>query len=152
MSLLPDQAGRMVERLRRVGELREEARTDPLTGLCNRRAFLEALDRSLGHQAGVDVLVAFAALQASVRDGDCAARYGGEEFALVLPSATSADMDTAANVVISRLRSLWDGPVTFSVGIAVRRLGDSPSTTLARADEAVYAAKAAGRNTQVVAA
>ncbi len=173
VSLLSDQAGTLLERLRRVGALRAEARTDPLTSLSNRRAFLEALDRlrpggavvfldldhfkalndTLGHQAGDDVLVDFAAaLRASVRDVDCAARYGGEEFALVLPSAASVDMGPAAEVVVSRLRSLWTGPVTFSVGIAVHRVGDSAATTLARADAAVYEAKAAGRNTQVVAA
>lgn len=173
VALLADQAGRLLERLRRVDELREEARTDPLTGLANRRSFLEALDRlrpggavvfvdldhfkalndSQGHQAGDAVLVDFAvALRATVRDSDCAARYGGEEFALVMPSADSVDMGPAADNLVSRLRSLWKGPVTFSVGIAIHRAGDSPATTLARADAAVYEAKAAGRNTQVVAA
>ena len=172
VSLLSDQAGTLLERLRRVGALRQEARTDPLTGLSNRRAFLEALDRlrpggavvfldldhfkalndSRGHQAGDTVLVDFArALRASVRDGDCAARYGGEEFAVVLPSAASVDMGPAAAVVVDRLRAAWDGPVTFSVGIAVHRTGDAASLTLARADAAVYQAKAAGRNTLVVA-
>ena len=172
VSLLSDQAGILLERLRRVGALRQEARTDPLTGLSNRRVFLEALDRlrpggavvfldldhfkalndSRGHQAGDEVLIDFArALRASVRDGDCAARYGGEEFALVLPSAASVDMGPAAAVVIERLRAAWNGPVTFSVGIAVHRPGDAASLTLARADAAVYQAKAAGRNTLVVA-
>ncbi len=172
VSLLSDQAGTLLERLRNVGELRQLARTDPLTGLSNRRAFLEALDRlrpggavvfldldhfkalndSRGHQAGDEVLQEFAlALRRSVRDGDCAARYGGEEFALVLPSAAAVDMGPAAEVVVARLRAAWAGPVTFSVGIAVHRPGDAPSTTLARADAAVYEAKAAGRNTLVVA-
>jgi diguanylate cyclase (GGDEF)-like protein len=172
VSLLSDQAGTLLERLRDVGVLRQQARTDALTGLANRRAFLDALDRlrpggavvfldldhfkklndTAGHQAGDEVLTAFAkALRASVRDGDCAARYGGEEFALVLPSAASVDMSEAAEVVVHRLREKWDGPVTFSVGIAVHRLGDAPSTTLARADAAVYEAKANGRNTLVVA-
>jgi diguanylate cyclase (GGDEF)-like protein len=172
VSLLSDQAGTLLERLRNVGLLRQQARTDALTGLANRRAFLDALDRlrpggavvfldldhfkllndSRGHQAGDVVLTDFAAaLRASVRDGDCAARYGGEEFALVLPSAASVDMSQAAQVVVDRLRARWAGPVTFSVGIAVHRQGDAPSTTLARADAAVYEAKAAGRNTLVFA-
>ncbi len=172
LSLLSEQAGQLLERLRRVGALRTEARTDALTGLANRRVFLEALDRlrpgaavvfldldhfkqlndSQGHQAGDEALVGFAAaLRSCVRDGDCAARYGGEEFALVLPSAASVDMGPAAAVVVARLREAWAGPVTFSVGIAVHRAGDAPSTTLARADAALYEAKAAGRNTLVVA-
>ena len=173
VSLLSDQAGTLLERLRNVGALRQQVRTDPLTGLANRRAFLESLDRlrpggvvvfldldhfkalndTQGHQAGDAVLQQFArALRKAVRDDDCAARYGGEEFALVLPSAASVDMAPAAQVVVERLRGLWDGPVTFSVGIAVHRAGDAPSTTLARADEALYEAKANGRNTLVVAA
>ena len=173
VSLLSDQAGTLLERLRNVGALRQQVRTDPLTGLANRRAFLDALDRlrpggavvfldldhfkalndTQGHQAGDLVLTRFAAaLRKAVRDDDCAARYGGEEFALVLPSAASVDMGPAAQVIVSRLRDLWDGPVTFSVGVAVHRAGDAPSTTLARADAAVYEAKAAGRNTLVVAA
>ncbi|MGZ6825723.1 MAG: diguanylate cyclase domain-containing protein [Mycobacteriales bacterium] len=172
VSLLSDQAGGLLERLRRVGVLQHQARTDALTGLANRRAFLDALDRlrpggavvfldldhfkrlndSLGHQAGDVVLSSFAkALRTSVRDGDCAARYGGEEFALVLPGPGSVDMAQAAQAVVDRLREAWDGPVTFSVGIAVHRTGDAPSTTLARADAAVYEAKASGRNTLVFA-
>ncbi|MGZ6793670.1 MAG: GGDEF domain-containing protein, partial [Mycobacteriales bacterium] len=103
-------------------------------------------------QAGDVVLSSFAkALRMSVRDGDCAARYGGEEFALVLPGPGSVDMAQAAQAVVDRLREAWDGPVTFSVGIAVHRTGDAPSTTLARADAAVYEAKASGRNTLVFA-
>ena len=172
VSLLSDQAGNLLERLRNVGVLQQQARTDALTGLANRRAFLDALDRlrpggavvfldldhfkrlndTHGHQAGDEVLLSFAkALRASVRDGDCAARYGGEEFAVVLPSAASADMSGAAEVVVHRLKANWAGPVTFSVGIAIHRLGDAPSTTLARADAAVYEAKANGRDTLVFA-
>lgn len=172
VSMLSDQAGTLLERLRSVGRLQLQATTDPLTGLANRRTFLDALDRlrpggavlfvdldhfkalndSFGHQRGDEVLTAFADdLRRSVRDGDCAARYGGEEFAIVLPGAASVDMGPAAHVVVERLRSRWTGPVTFSVGIAVHRAGDAPSTTLARADAAVYEAKANGRDTLVVA-
>ncbi|MCW2667081.1 MAG: diguanylate cyclase [Frankiales bacterium] len=172
VGVLSTQAGAVLQRLRSVGRLRVQATTDPLTGLANRRVFLDAMDRlrpggavifidldhfkrlndSQGHAAGDEVLGAFgAALRASVRDGDCAARYGGEEFALVLPSAASVDMTHAARVVVDRLRARWTGPVTFSVGIATHQAGDPPSVTLARADDAVYEAKARGRNTLVVA-
>ncbi|MCU1693596.1 MAG: diguanylate cyclase [Frankiales bacterium] len=172
VSLLSHQAGALLERLRSVGRLEVQASTDALTGLANRRVFLEALDRlrpggavvfldldhfkrlndTEGHAAGDAVLVAFGkALRSCVREGDCAARYGGEEFALVLPSAASVDMTGAAQVVVQRLLEKWDGPVTFSVGIATHRQGDAPSTTLARADAAVYEAKARGRDTVVLA-
>ncbi len=172
LALLSEQAGRLLERLRRVGALAVEARTDSLTGLANRRAFLECLDRlrpggavvffdldhfkdlndSQGHQAGDAALASFAvALRSCIREGDCAARYGGEEFALVLPSVGGADLTAIAEATVARIRENWAGPVTFSVGIAVHRVGDAPSTTLARADAAVYEAKAAGRNTLIVA-
>jgi diguanylate cyclase (GGDEF)-like protein len=110
------------------------------------------LNDTQGHAAGDRVLVDFArTLRASVRDGDCAARYGGEEFALVLPGAASVDMTAAAQTVVQRLLERWTGPVTFSVGIATHRPGDAPATTLARADDAVYQAKARGRATVVLA-
>lgn len=167
VSLLSSSASTLLERLRSVGQLQQQARTDALTGLPNRRVFLEALDRlrpggavlfldldhfkalndTLGHAAGDDVLRAFGAvLRRSVRDGDCAARYGGEEFAIVLPGDGETDLRTTAEHVVARIRERWDGPTTFSVGVAVHRAGDPPATTLARADEAVYAAKAAGRD------
>ncbi len=69
----------------------------------------------------------------------------------MLPSAASVDMTGAAQVVVQRLLDRWAGPVTFSVGIATHRAGDAPSTTLARADAAVYEAKARGRDTVVLA-
>ncbi|MEO6204730.1 MAG: sensor domain-containing diguanylate cyclase [Mycobacteriales bacterium] len=172
LALLSEQAGRLLERLRRVGALAVEARTDSLTGLANRRAFLECLDRlrpggavvffdldhfkhlndTQGHQAGDAALAGFAvALRSCIREGDCAARYGGEEFALVLPSVGGIDLTAIAEATVARIRDCWAGPVTFSVGIAIHRTGDAPSTTLARADAAVYEAKAAGRNTLIVA-
>ncbi len=172
VAMLSEQAGSLLERLRSVGVLRHQVHTDPLTGLSNRRVFLDALGQlrpggavvfldldhfkalndTQGHLAGDAVLQQFAvALQASVRDGDCAARYGGEEFALVLPCTEGLDMGASAQLVVERLWQAWQGPVTFSAGIAVHRAGDAPSTTLARADAAVYEAKAAGRNTLVVA-
>lgn len=58
-------------------------------------------------------------------------------------------MTGAAPVVVAHLLGRWDGPVTFSVGIATHRAGDAPS--LARADAAVCEAMARGRATVVLA-
>ena len=94
-------------------------------------------------------------LQAGARGSDLVARYGGEEFVLWLPDA---DAEAAARIAervhkcARRVRSLA-GPVTVSVGLAcaVHQTGaDFLARLLKRSDEAVYRAKALGRNCTVV--
>lgn len=111
-----------------------------------------------GHQAGDDCLRAVAAtLAGSVRRaGELAARYGGEEFAILLPGS---DVDTAMGLA-EKARSLIVGlglthaarpdgsHVTISAGAATlgpAQPGD-PATLIGAADQALYRAKAAGRN------
>jgi len=87
-----------------------------------------------------------------VRDGDVAARYGGEEFALLLDRVDARQ----AVEVSERLRAetaaqpwgqIVDGlAVTISLGVAMRQAGDSAEALLGRADDCLYAAKAAGRD------
>ncbi|MCX7646115.1 MAG: GGDEF domain-containing protein [Rhodobacteraceae bacterium] len=155
----------------------EQALTDALTGLRNRRALEEALGRliasgqrfglmhldldrfkavndSLGHAAGDAVLGAVArALRAEVREEDIAARVGGDEFVLLFPGVTdTARLERLARRIIARIEE----PVPFgaqlcrvsaSVGVTVssayRR--PEPERMLRDADEALYAAKRAGR-------
>jgi diguanylate cyclase (GGDEF)-like protein len=84
-------------------------------------------------------------IRATLRKLDYAARYGGEEFALVLPGTSTAQ----AAALLSRLRRRWailHPEVTFSAGVATCLDGIPVSGTLAEADQAMYAAKAAGRN------
>ncbi len=122
-----------------------------------------------GHLVGDEVLRALARILTDVvRRSDLVARYGGEEFALLLPDTESG----AAEVLAERLRSRLDEHVfgddlpegarhvTASIGVATWHAdsrSDAPGTPdaaralLARADEALYAAKAAGRNRVVVA-
>lgn len=147
----------------RVGRLAESASTDELTGLPNRRMLERSLGRltdadavilldldhfktindTLGHAAGDDVLREFGrVLLATVRARDTVGRYGGEEFLVVLPAHADP------HAFLSRLRDRWVAvrlhPITFSAGIAMSS-GD-PAVVMTHADEALYRAKAAGRD------
>ncbi len=109
------------------------------------------LNDTYGHAAGDRVLVLVARqLELCSRASDQVARYGGEEFVLVLPQS---DLETAA-VLANRIRKALQGieleriheTVTASFGVAQRKKGESAVQLLKRADDALYEAKAAGRN------
>jgi diguanylate cyclase (GGDEF)-like protein len=117
----------------------------------------KAVNDAHGHAAGDEVLRTYAAtVQAAMRDTDIFGRYGGEEFLLIL----TATAPGAARVPLERIGAGlaacdWQriAPglrVTQSVGIAGYRAGESVAQLLKRADEALYAAKGAGRNRIVV--
>jgi diguanylate cyclase (GGDEF)-like protein len=130
------------------------ART-PLTVLtCDIDRFKEVNDRC-GHAAGDQVLHRVGeALRTGRRREDVVARVGGDEFALLFPG-----MDGTAAVRVAERAAAALGviagqlpmPVTLSIGAAELRPGDTPQALLARADQAMYAAKQAGRD-RVVAA
>ncbi len=109
-----------------------------------------------GHEAGSAALRSVAqVLAGNLPEADIAARYGGEEFALILPSTPKRD----ALVVAERIRAAIeqhefpheedqpDGTLTVSMGVATFP-GDARESAelLRRADRALYAAKAAGKN------
>lgn len=106
-----------------------------------------------GHLAGDQVLAAIGkALRTAVRREDAVARYGGEEFAVLLPS-TSLDQaalvaqkvrEAVARVVVNRNNQ--DIAVTVSGGLAMIEPNERVESLIQRADSALYAAKAAGRN------
>lgn len=106
-----------------------------------------------GHQAGDEVLRKVAAsLTETCREMDIPCRYGGEEFAIILPATPSRD----ATGLVERLRKgiesmtvEFEGKslnVTASFGLAQITAEDNEQSLLKRADEALYAAKDAGRN------
>ncbi len=109
-----------------------------------------------GHQAGDVCLREVAQLMMrSVRsEADLAARYGGEEFVLLLPDADSQSaaavarrlQDGLAELQLEHLASDVASRVTISQGIATLEGGESGEQLLARADQALYMAKAGGRN------
>jgi len=111
-----------------------------------------------GHAAGDRALQAFAGtVRASLRDTDVLARWGGEEFVLMLTDS-SADQ---ARELLERIRqavqaleiahSAGSLQLTVSIGLAQHLPGDTVEHTLERADQALYRAKALGRNRVVVA-
>ena len=115
----------------------------------------KAVNDTHGHAAGDLVLQSFAdTVRRNVRDTDVLARWGGEEFVLLLCDTPAAD----AVALMERLRQAvqamqvpvpqGDGPitVTVSIGLARHTPADPLAGTLERADRALYAAKAGGRN------
>ncbi|MDP3403845.1 MAG: GGDEF domain-containing protein [Brevundimonas sp.] len=109
-----------------------------------------------GHQTGDQVLRYVASVIGRVSKAPrVAARYGGEEFAIIFPGEVAPLVEAALNSIREevgtralRRRSTNDelGAVTISAGLAQRRPGESGSSLLDRADEALYASKRTGRN------
>lgn len=105
---------------------------------------------AFGHPAGDEVLKQVAAiLQQQVRECDLAARYGGEEFMIVLPQTGSAGaMAFAERCRVAIEDTCWfNRPVTASFGVAVLNYPiQTAADLISIADEALYEAKATGRN------
>jgi diguanylate cyclase (GGDEF)-like protein len=151
-------------------ELSRRARRDPLTGVGNAGAFsdelasatreatgtadascllididhFKAVNDTYGHLAGDQLLRALTEQFSSVlRAGDGLFRIGGDEFAALLPSATPADTDVIAQRLVQAARRVR---TTVSIGTAMIHPGMAPEHVRLRADQALYAAKAAGRD------
>jgi len=166
--------------------LARQAMYDGLTGLPNRSAFDETIEREIrrmarsgqpisvilididhfksyndcfGHPAGDECLRMFAwTIEGCLRrSGEFAARFGGEEFAVLLPGSDTEGALALAETMRLAVRSIaikhahsLGGVVTFSAGVATATpgpIGEGPQKLVGIADAALYAAKAAGRNT-----
>jgi diguanylate cyclase (GGDEF)-like protein len=166
LRLIAANASAGLDRLGEIAALRREAESDPLTGLRHQVPFGERLATAVpghtaiividvdgfkqindeyGHLAGDRALLALVeALSAALRSGDELYRIGGDEFAVVLDVGGEPEAQAVGQRLLEAARSSGQ---TVSVGAAVREPGESPRETLARADQALYAAKRAGRDT-----
>jgi diguanylate cyclase (GGDEF)-like protein/PAS domain S-box-containing protein len=170
LEVLAAEAALAMQRSELLDRLAELSRTDELTGLPNRRAWEELLDREMrvarrtrlplsvvmldldffkayndqhGHQGGDRLLwLAGHLWRENLRDTDVLARWGGEEFGLLLPACDAI----SARELLDRLHDLPLDGVTFSAGIAEWDGTCSDEALIGRADAALYAAKRAGRN------
>lgn len=114
----------------------------------------KVVNDEFGHLAGDEVLRVFGNLmKSSSRGSDIYCRYGGEEFLLVLPGMTASDAVVRAEQVRVAIATNAVGfgkfqiSVTASFGVACfPRDGDSGDELIAAADQALYSAKASGRN------
>lgn len=143
---LMDRLSHEVQRSRRQGQ--------PLCLVIADLDHFKRVNDTLGHQAGDQALKVFAAtMRKTVREVDVVGRYGGEEFMLVLLDCNlEAGLKVAEKLRTAVSQALAGPPfdvlggVTVSLGVSQLREEDLPENLIARADQALYAAKEWGRN------
>lgn len=165
MELLAGQAWTCLNRLHTLARLREQASSDPLTGLRHTGPFgrriahatpgrtallaidvdgFKSVNDTYGHQAGDRLLVGLArALEGALRQGDELYRTGGDEFVAVIEVNRPEEAVRIAERLTEAARRTGR---TISVGVALPRPGEPPEHTLHRADQALYAVKRQGRD------
>jgi len=147
---------------------REEAATDGLTGLANRRAFdrelahrlrssqhrvvlalfdvdnFKSVNDTMGHPEGDRLLIAIAAmLTSSMRPGDLVARLGGDEFAVIVAGLTLGQAECRFATLVSEIGVAVHG---VSCGLSEFSAGDNAQSLYDRADGALYDAKRDGKH------
>jgi diguanylate cyclase (GGDEF)-like protein len=172
-------ASHQIVQARRLASAERTSRLDPLTGLGNRRALDEAMQRELarhiryqrtlalvivdldgfkkvndthGHAAGDRILATVGRRLGEIRGADAAFRLGGDEFAVLLPETRSDAAELVARRISRQIRDdTFPHEVTASWGIA-EATGPDPEELLAAADRELYARKRDTRPTNSEAA
>lgn len=130
----------------------ERARTPLCVGLLDIDHF-KRLNDTYGHSVGDEALIHLVrVVKEALRPTDVIARFGGEEFVIILPE-TGVEEGTKTLTRLQReltkkffLNNNEKVLITFSAGIALRQPAESADAVIARADQALYKAKEAGRN------
>ena len=171
---LASEASTTIDHTDLLRTLSDNASSDELTGLINRRGWDSLLAAEIdaarrrhtplsvaiidldhfklyndihGHRAGDRMLrEAAGSWTAALRAGDRLARWGGEEFTILLPNCTG----TAALEVVERVRSVTPGDQTCSAGIASWDGLETATSLFERMDQALYEAKTSGRDSSVL--
>lgn len=111
------------------------------------------INDSHGHHAGDEALAKLAAVvSAAIRGSDVFGRWGGEEFIVVVPQeglVSATRIAEKLRLAVAAAPLVSGVPLTISIGVSQYRDGETASDVIARADRALYAAKAAGRDRTV---
>jgi diguanylate cyclase (GGDEF)-like protein/PAS domain S-box-containing protein len=168
VAMMADEAALSLRAARVRADLEHAAATDPLTGALNRRAFDRAMTATVGaapsgpvtlalidldrfkvyndehgHPQGDVLLRTFTdEVRSALRRDDVFARWGGEEFIVALPSCPPEQVE----VILQRLRASVPAGQTCSIGCTTWLPDEPLADAVTRADEALYAAKDAGRD------
>ena len=163
---------------KKIGKLKFETQTDPMTGLFNRRGLamtletvvqlrqqfaaitldidhFKSINDSYGHDIGDEVIKSLAEqIRHNARESDILCRVGGEEFLVLLPGTQLGEAEMIAERLRENVETLvlpGIRPITISLGVAYwNQQQGEPEKALKRADEALYQAKKEGRNRVVV--
>jgi diguanylate cyclase (GGDEF)-like protein len=152
--------------------IKQQAQTDTLTGLFNRRQMNKNIDDAIthkqpcslilldidhfkaindthGHTVGDDVLILLAKVLLQLPKPISSYRFGGEEFLLLLPQTDTTQAAQVAETLrlqIAKTQFVMANHLTISLGVATNTANDTSQTLLTRADNMLYLAKQNGRN------
>lgn len=119
--------------------------------------YFKAVNDNYGHSAGDKTLKVIAkALKQGLRDTDFIARYGGEEFVLLFPDTPLEALEIPLNKLREKIKNIAfkfrnkNVPITISFGATQLRPDDNSRAAFDRADEALYEAKKAGRDSVIL--
>jgi diguanylate cyclase (GGDEF)-like protein len=157
-------------------KLREQAISDPLTGLYNRRYYEETINQEImraqrhkqemsilmldldhfkrfndnyGHDVGDQVIkVVTQRIKESIRENDIAIRWGGEEFVIVFNEMDNSYFNKKAEIIRKRIANerIENMNITVSIGGSEQQQSESAFDAIKRADMALYHSKNTGRN------